>query len=128
MHISSSNDKQIPNEFENVFNQLKKRSSNKRNQSNDEIIFTQEEIVQTPVPIEDKSIPLLIENEPIIPVVITPIKKIDKPSINQTPNRRKTVGGVNLMGNNKVTVDDNNNSNKPASSWIDIAKQKQNKL
>lgn len=118
MHIPPTNDKQTSNEFENVFNQLKKRTSIKQVE---EPIPTPEESVQTSFTFEETSKPLLIENEP---VVISPIKKIEKSTVSQSPIRRKTVGGVNLIGNNKVAVDDN----KPTPSWIDIAKQKQNKL
>jgi len=124
MHITTNNDKQTTNEFENVFNQLKKRASIKKIQSKEEIILGGlEEPVQSPissVPIEETSTNLLTENVPIIPTN----KIVEITSVSKSPNRRRTVGGVNLMGNNKVAVDDN----KPTPSWIDIAKQKQSKL
>jgi hypothetical protein len=124
MHIPTNNDKQTTNEFENVFNQLKKRASIKKVQSKEEIILGGlEEPVQSPissVPIEETSTNLLTENVPIIPTN----KIVEITSVSKSPNRRRTVGGVNLMGNNKVAVDDN----KPTPSWIDIAKQKQSKL
>jgi len=128
MHIPTNNDKQTINEFENVFNQLKKRASIKKVQSKEENILGSEEPVQLPVvsvPIEDTPANLLTENVPIIPVAAIPTNKIvEISSVSKSPNRRRTVGGVNLMGNNKVAVDDN----KPTPSWIDIAKQKQSKL
>lgn len=105
MHASTSNDKQTTNEFENVFNQLKKRGSIRRVRPSTE----------EPPPVEETPPPPLVpqpENEPII-----------KP-IETTPNRRKTVGGVHLPTTNKVATNDN----KPTPSWVDIAKQKHNKL
>jgi len=57
-------------------------------------------------------------------VVVSTNKTVEMPSVSQPPNRRKTVGGVHLTGNNKVAADDN----KPTPSWIDIAKQKQSKF
>jgi len=130
MHIPTNNDKQTTNEFENVFNQLKKRASIKQIQPKEEIISAPsalEESIQPPlpsIPIEEPPTTLLIENEPIIPVVASTNKIVQTSSVTQSPNRRKTVGGVNLTGNNKVAADDN----KPTPSWIDIAKQKQSKL
>jgi hypothetical protein len=129
MHIpTTNNDKQTTNEFENVFNQLKKRASIKKVQSKEEIILGGlEEPVQSPissVPVEETSTNLLTENVPIISVTIPTNKIVEITSVSKSPNRRRTVGGMNLMGNNKVAVDDN----KPTPSWIDIAKQKQSKL
>jgi hypothetical protein len=127
MHIPSIDDKQTTNEFENVFNQLKKRASIKKDQSKEEIIPVADEPVQTPLPsvsVEETPTTLLTENEPIIPVVVSTNKTVEITSVSQTSNRRRTVGGVHLTANNKVSVDDN----KPTPSWIDIAKQKQSKL
>ncbi len=132
MHITSNNEKQTTNEFENVFNQLKKRASIKQVQAKEEIIPVSEEPVQSPPPpplpsmtIEEPSIKLVTENEqPIAPVIISTNKVTVTSSVSQSPNRRKTVGGVHLTGNNKVATEDN----KPTPSWIDIAKQKQSKL
>ncbi len=127
MHIPPFNDKQTTNEFENVFNQLKKRASIKKDQSKEEIIPVADEPVQTPLPsvsVEETPTTLLTENEPIIPVVVSTNKTVEITSVSQTSNRRRTVGGVHLTANNKVSVDDN----KPTPSWIDIAKQKQSKL
>jgi hypothetical protein len=113
MHMPANNDKQTTNEFENVFNQFKKRGSVRRTRQ------TEEQPISEPLPVEETFAPVPSssqpENEPII--------AINKP-IEQTPNRRKTVGGVHLSTNNKVATDDN----KPSPSWIDIAKQKQSKL
>ena len=119
MHIPTYNDKQSNNEFENVFNHLKKVQPKEEIKS----ISPPQEPVQTPplaVSIEEKSPSLFIESEQIVPVV-SPTKKIIEI---QTPNRRKTLGGTHIPGNNKVATEDN----KPTPSWIDIAKQKQNKL
>ena len=51
-------------------------------------------------------------------------KSITLAPVLQSPSRRKTVGGIHLMGNNKVAVEET----KPAPSWVGIAQQKQNKL
>ncbi|CAF3907104.1 unnamed protein product [Rotaria sordida] len=122
MHVTSNNDKQITNEFENVFNQLKKRGSIRRIRPNEETIL---ETLST-VPIEENHIAAPLspsiksENESFISTNKT-IESIHTPS---TPNRRKTLAGVHLSANNKVATNDN----KPTPSWIDIAKQKQNKF
>jgi len=115
MHVSTNNDKQTTNEFENVFNQLKKRGSIRR-------VRPTEEPISEPLPVEEIPAPSppQSENEPIIAIN----KPIETNPIAQAPNRRKTVGGVHLPANNKIATDDN----KPAPSWIDIAKQKQSKL
>jgi hypothetical protein len=125
MHIPTNNDKQSNNEFENVFNHLKKVGAIKKIQPKEEIksISPPQEPVQTPpsaVSIEEKSPSLFIESKQIVPVV-SPTNKIIEI---QTPNRRRTLGGAHIPGNNKVATEDN----KPTPSWIDIAKQKQNKL
>ena len=60
------------------------------------------------------------ENEP----TISTKKSAETVSTPPTTNRRKTIGGVHLSTNNKVSTNDN----KPTPSWIDIAKQKQNQL
>jgi len=96
----------------------------KKVQSKEETILGPDEPVQSSIPIEDTLKNLLTENEPIIPVVNSTNKIVEIPSVSKSPNRRRTVGGVNLIANNKVAVDDN----KPTPSWIDIAKQKQNKF
>jgi len=124
MHIPPNNDKQTTNEFENVFNQLKKRAAIKKVQPKEETIPVLDEPVQPSVPVKETPINLITENEPIAPVVTSTNKIVEIPSVSQPPNRRKTVGGVHLTGNNKVAVDDN----KPTPSWIDIAKQKQSKF
>ncbi len=121
MHASTNNEKQTTNEFENVFNQLKKRGSIRR------VRPTEEPLPEPPPspppppppPVEETPVPQP-ENEPII-AVTKPMETIPTPPI---PNRRKTVGVVHLQANNKVASDDT----KPTPSWIDIAKQKQNKL
>ncbi len=117
MHLSPNNEKQITNEFENVFNQLKKRGSVRRVRPNEEPLPE-----PPPPPVEElpPSPPPQPENEPII-AVTKPLETAPTPP---TPSRRKTVGGVHLPANNKVASDDI----KPTPSWIDIAKQKQNKL
>jgi hypothetical protein len=129
MLVSTSTDQQTVNEFANVFNQLKKRGPIKKAEPKEEIIpvLPPEEPVQLPPPavyVEEIPEPLLIENESIAPNIISTNKIVETPSVTQPPNRRKTVGGVNLLANNKVAATDN----KPALSWIDIAKQKQSKL
>ncbi len=129
MLVSMSNDQQTANEFANVFNQFKKRGPIKKAEPKEEIIpvLPPEEPVQLPPPavyVEEIPEPLLIENESIAPNIISTNKIVETPSVTQPPNRRKTVGGVNLLANNKVAATDN----KPALSWIDIAKQKQSKL
>ena len=107
MHIPTNNDKQTSNEFENVFNQLKKRGSIRR-------VRPTEESASSPPPPEEIPVPPQPEPEPIN----------KPPETTPTPNRRRTVGGVHLPANNKVASDDQ----KPTPSWIDIAKQKQTKL
>ena len=118
MHIPTNNDKQSINEFENVFNQLKQRSSIKT-------VRSDEEKIPVPPPEEpsfdEEPISLPTANEPII---ISTKATVEIAPVSQSPNRRKTVSGVNLSGNNKIAVDEY----KPTASWIDIAKQKQNKL
>ncbi|CAF0978779.1 unnamed protein product [Rotaria sordida] len=130
MYIPTNNDKQTINEFESVFNQIKKNGLIKKLQSKEETapISPPKESVQPPSPsilIDETSTNLSIEHEPIVPAVVVPTNKIVETSYAFQPlNRRKTVGGSNLPTNNKVITDDNNS--KP--SWIDIAKQKQNKV
>jgi hypothetical protein len=118
MHIPAINEKQTTNEFENVFNQLKKRGSIRR-------IRPMEEPTPEPPPpppVEETPVlpPSQPENEPIIAIP----KPVETTPTLPSPNRRKTVGGVHLQANNKVATDDT----KPKPSWIDIAKQKQTKL
>ena len=126
MHIPTNNDKQTPNEFENVFNQLKKRGSIRRPRPSEEAprepTPPPPPPPPPPAPVEEPSPPPQPqpENEPIIAVSKSPEVAPTPP----TPNRRKTVGGVHLPANNKVASDEA----KPTPSWIDIAKQKQNKL
>ncbi|CAF1515854.1 unnamed protein product [Adineta steineri] len=130
VHITSNNDQQTVNEFENVFNQLKKRSLMKNVLPKEEIIPepSSSERIEIPVLInstgEETPTPLIIENESIVPNMMPMTKRIEISHLTQQPNRRKTVGGVHLPGNNKVATTDN----KPAASWIDIAKQKQSKF
>jgi len=129
MHIPTNNDEQTTNEFENVFNQLKKRGSIRRVRPNEEPISEpspppppfEETPALPPPPPPPPPLSCQPENEPII-AINKPIEPT--PPTPQMPNRRKTVGGVYLPTNNKVATDDN----KPAPSWIDIAKQKQSKL
>ena len=121
MHVAANNDKQITNEFENVFNQFKKRGSIRRIQLNEEIIaetVSSASVEET----NTRSIPssLQTENEP----TTSTNKTNDITPTSSALSRRKTVGGVHLTANNKVAANDN----KPMPSWIDIAKQKQNKL
>jgi hypothetical protein len=120
MHVATNNDKQITNEFENVFHQLKKSGSIRRVRPNQEI--TAEPLSSTPV--EETYAPtspiLRTENEP----TVSTHKSLENISTPPTPNRRKTVVGVHLSANNKVATNDN----KPTPSWVDIAKQKQNKF
>ncbi|CAF0996749.1 unnamed protein product [Rotaria sp. Silwood1] len=121
MHVTSNNDKQLTNEFENVFNQLKKRGSIRRVRTNEETISesfpsASSEEIHVPLSPSIKS-----ENESFVSTnkIIEPIHTPPP-----TPNRRKTVVGVHLSANNKVATNDN----KPTPSWVDIAKQKQNKF
>ena len=102
---------QSSNEFENVFNQLKKRASIRKVRPD----------LESPVSEEPARVP---EKESIVPESITTKKPLETPSVAQPFNRRKTVGGVYLSANNKVATDEP----KPTPSWIDIAKQKQTKL
>ena len=121
MHVTANNDKHITNEFENVFNQFKKRGSIRRIQLNEETItetVSSASVQETNTLSTSSS--LQTENEP------TPStnKTNDITTTSSALSRRKTVGGVHLTANNKVAANDN----KPTPSWIDIAKQKQNKL
>ncbi|CAF1222257.1 unnamed protein product [Rotaria sp. Silwood1] len=132
VHIPTNNDKQTINEYENVLNQIKKPSLIKKIQHKEEqetvpTLSVVDESIQTPsssILIEDTSKILSTEHELIVPVVIPTKKLVETSSVSQPPDRRKTVGGVNLPTNNKVTT----NTNQSIPSWIDIAKQKQNKL
>ncbi|UJR31947.1 hypothetical protein I4U23_019420 [Adineta vaga] len=138
VHIASNNENQTVNEFENVFNQLKKRSMMKKVPSTEEILpepSSSEESVTVNISSitikEETIIPVLNENESTVPHVISTNKTIEtssssscSSSVIQQPNRRKTVGGVYLSTNNKVATTDA----KPAQSWIDIAKEKQSKF
>jgi hypothetical protein len=125
MHASAINDKQTINEFENVFNQLKKRGSIRRVRPNEETppepVSVEEIPALAPVPVP---LPPQPESEPTVPPIVLTNKPVQSTPIPQTPNRRKTVGGIHLQANNKVATDDN----KPTPSWIDIAKQKHTKL
>lgn len=102
MHVpstsSDSSSTSTNNEFEQIFNQLKKRGSIRR-------VRIQEEV------------PAVIPTEPETKAV-EPV-----PSPPPAP-RRKTLVGVHLSGTDKVASDET----KPVPSWIDIAKQKQTKL
>ncbi len=121
MHsISASNDKQTTNEFENVFNQLKRRGSGRRVPPDEETITEPSQ----PTPVEESSTLLPPSSQHENESTVSTNKPIERTPTPQPPNRRKTVGGVYLPANNKVATNDN----KPAPSWIDIAKQKQNKL
>ena len=134
MHISSANEKQTTSEFENVFNQLKKRASIKRVQPEvqEAVKPIFEEPMQPtlppppppPVKIDQAPIYVIKEKEPTAPVLVSTNKLTETSPNSQTVNRRRTVGGVQLPGNNKVTTEET----KPTPSWIDIAKQKQSKL
>lgn len=104
MHVSADDtEKSSAKQLENVFYQLKKRAP-----------------VRTVCP--DLETP--VTEESIAPESITTKKSFEVPSIAQPFNRRKTVGGIQLPASNKVATDEP----KPTPSWIDIAKQKQNKL
>lgn len=125
MHIPPNNDKQATNEFENVFNQLKKRGSIRRvRPTPTEEPVSEPAPLSASVPVEEPLVPPptlpAFENDPIV-TVTKPVEPALPPP---TPNRRKTLGGVHLPANNKVASDDH----KPTPSWIDIAKQKQNKF
>lgn len=113
MLIPSINEKETTNEFEHVLNQFKNRAAIKQ-------VQPEEAPTQPSVPVEQPPTPVLTKKEPIL---LTK-KVVEPPSVVQVPNRRKTVGGVHLPGNNKVAVEET----KPTPSWIDIAKQKQSKL
>lgn len=122
VHISSNNDNQTVNEFESVFNQLKKRNITKQ-----EEIPLEPPVLQTvssTIVKEETIEPVSNENEPIVTHCVSTMKLVENPSRTLPPNRRKTVGGVHLPTNNKVATTDN----QPTASWIDIAKQKQSKL
>ncbi|UJR14801.1 hypothetical protein I4U23_001788 [Adineta vaga] len=121
MLVSSNTEKQSANEFENVFNQFKKRGSIRRVQPNEEIMSVPIYAEEPPLPSPPPFVPIEPTNEPIISTA----KTVETtPAVPQTPNRRKTLGGVYLPANNKVAT----NESKPAPSWIDIAKQKHNKF
>ena len=111
-HDESSSSSSTPNEFEQIFNQLKKRGSIRRVRVQDE---TPPVAPPTPPPVEPEP-----EPEPT-PVVVKPPAVLPSP---QPAPRRKTLGGVHLSGTHKVATEEP----KPTPSWVDIAKQKQNKL
>ena len=122
VHVAGTEGSDSTTEFENAFNQLKKRGSIRR-------VRPQEEKPPTPPPppsaaVEEASLPfvdLVVENE--VPVVTTkPIETT--PAVTPSLNRRKVSTGAPLLSTDKVATSES----KPAPSWIDIAKQKQNKL
>ncbi|CAF0817574.1 unnamed protein product [Adineta ricciae] len=118
MLVPTNNDKPSTNEFENVFNQFKKRGSIRRAPANEETAIA-------PVPVEEARAPTPPPSAvPVQPINEPTAKPADTTPVLQASNRRKTVGGVCLPAGNKVATNDN----KPAASWIDIAKQKQNKF
>ena len=118
MHVATSNDESsssssTPNEFEQIFNQLKKRGSIRRVRVPEE---TPPVVPPTPPPIEPEPTPPPVEPEPT-PVTVTVKPPTVLPSPQPAP-RRKT------LGTHKVAIEEP----KPTPSWIDIAKQKQTKL
>ncbi|CAF0928845.1 unnamed protein product [Adineta ricciae] len=127
VHIPSNNDNQTVNEFENVFNQLKKRNITKKEEIPLESPAPHESLtitVSSATIKEEPTKPVPNENEPIVSHYVSTMKLVENPSRIQSPIRRKTVGGVHLPTNNKIATTDN----QPTASWIDIAKQKQSKF
>ena len=120
MHAGGSEGSDSTTEFENAFNQLKKRGSIRR-------VRPQDEKPPTPPPpfvVTDEAptsvVDPVVENE--VPVVIA--KPIETTPITPSANRRKIPSATLLSSNDKVGTSEP----KPAPSWIDIAKQKQTKL
>ena len=104
--LSSSDD---DNEtVENKFKQLEKTLSKEKHDIPSMVI---EESIEIPATAEQTSV---VKNNHKI----------------ETPNRRRTVGGVNLMGNKKIASEEEEEQQQqqPKPSWIEIAKQKQTKL
>lgn len=103
--LSSSDD---DNEtVENKFKQLEKTLSKEKHDIPSMVI---EESIEIPATAEQTSV---VKNNHKI----------------ETPNRRRTVGGVNLMGNKKIaSEEEEEQQQQPKPSWIEIAKQKQTKL
>ncbi|CAF0879340.1 unnamed protein product [Adineta ricciae] len=127
VHIPSNSDSRTVNEFENVFSQLKKHNITKKEEIPFESPVSHEPLtitVSSTTIKEEPTKPVPNENEPIVPHYVSTMKLAENPSRIQSPNRRKTVGGVHLPTNNKVATTDN----QPTASWIDIAKQKQSKF
>lgn len=120
MHAGGSEGSDSITEFENAFNQLKKRGSIRR-------LRPQEEKPPTPPPssvMVDEAptsvVDPVVENE--VPVVVA--KSIETTPVTPSVNRRKIPSTVPLSSSDKVGTSEP----KPAPSWIDIAKQKQTKL
>lgn len=116
--IPSLNNHPTVNEFESVFHQMKQRSMSKkdlaREQSSAEPEVT---VVASAASIEEPTATLP-------PVKNEATQQANTPPVVQSPNRRRTVVGVNLAANNKVVPTDT----LPELSWIGMAKQKQNRL
>lgn len=132
MHVSTplNEDSSKSNEFEQIFNQFKTRGSIRR-------VRVQEEkptiIPPEPEPTPPPPVPVPIAVPVAVPVPTEPEVASEPTPIVKTPTvlpspqpapRRKTLGGVHLSGTHKVASEEP----KPTPSWIDIAKQKQNKF
>jgi hypothetical protein len=119
MLVTASNDKQPANEFQNVYNQFKKRGSIRRVQPVEERAPIPTPIAEPPS-LQPPPVPELPKNEPVISAHKIP----DSAPVQSVPNRRKTVGGVYIPASNKTATNDNTS----APSGTDIAKQKRSKL
>lgn len=120
MYFPTNTDRTMPNELENVFNQFKNKSLNKRTPSKErkeEIsVVIIDESLQPSTPLEQTSDDFVVKQE---------TSSTLKNKTTETPNRRRTVGGVNLMEPKKLTTEEQQ-AQQP--SWIQIARQKQSKL
>ena len=125
MYIPKDDTKQMTTEFEKVFNQIRKYGLMKKLLVKDEIIpesATKESIESSP----SKETQEILSTESLVegPIAISRSKVVETSSSSPLPIRRKTVGGVNVSTNKKVTTDDE----KSIPSWINIARQKQSNL
>lgn len=121
MVITTTEEKETTSELENAFKQLKRRASIKQVEPKKEEVKPVQTIVLPPMKIEEPTSDVVKENEPIVSTAKLTVKSSVVPP---APNRRRTVAGIQLPGNNKVTTEETT----PTPSWIDIAKQKQDKL
>ena len=121
VHISTGKGSNC--EFEHIFQQLKTRGSVRQARSNPPPMVVH--LADEPLLCDRKEdLPPTRTCEDVPAAIVSTLKSITLASVLPSPSRRKTVGGIQLMGHSKVAVDET----KPTPSWVGIAQQKQNKL